>query len=93
MSEQINLTNSNQLHARRFTATINNSRFVLQAPLNYQVVAQNIRAADVLSQHDVNSEPLEPQERGFPHVVDLSTARRRLNAQRRQALHRAVESD
>ena len=93
MSEQLNLNNNN-LRARRFTATIINGRFILQqAPLNYQVVAQNIRAADILAQHDnVNSETLEPQERGLPHVVDLSTARRRLNAQRR-ALLRAVESD
>ena len=92
MSEQLNLNN---LRARRFTATIINGRFVFQqAPSNYQVVAQNIRAADVLGQHDnVNSEHLEPQERGLPHVVDLSTARRRLNAQRRQALRRPVESD
>ena len=98
MSEQINV---NCNHARRFTATINqNGHFVFQAPLNYQVVAQNIRAANVLAQHDnVNSEILEPQERGLPHIVDLSTARRRLNAQsrlntqRQQALRRAVESD
>ena len=59
-----------------------------------QLWLKNIRAADVLRQHDnVNSEHLEPQERGLPHVVDLSTARRRLNAQRRQALRRPVESD
>ena len=98
MSEQINVNCS---HARRFTATIDQSgRFVFQAPLNYQVVAQNIRAADVLRQHDnVNSVPLEPQHRGLPHVVDLSTARRRLiaqrrlNTQRQQALRRAVESE
>ena len=91
MLEQINL---NCNHARRFTATVNHSgHLVLQAPLNYQVVAQNIKAADVLSQHDnVNSEPLEPQERGLPHVIDLSTARRGFNAQRR-ALLRAVDSD
>ena len=59
MSEQLNLNNNN-LRARRFTATIINGRFVFQqAPSNYQVVAQNIRAAYVLRQHDnVNSEHL-----------------------------------
>ena len=49
MSDQINLQNSTQLHARRCTATVNNNgRFILQRPLNYKVVAQNIRSADVL---------------------------------------------
>ena len=86
--------NSAGLNAHRFIASVNNGHFVLQPPLNYQVVAQNIRAADVLNQHHVvNPQPLEPQERGLPHVVDVSTARRRHNAQRRQALHRALESN
>ena len=85
--------NSAALNAHRFIASVNNGQFILQPPLNYQVVAQNIRAADVLSKRDnVNSQSLEPQERGLPHVVDLSTARRRLNAQS-HALRRAVESD
>ena len=39
MSDEINLQNSTQSHARRFTRPLN----------NYQVVAQNIRAADVLT--------------------------------------------
>ena len=48
MSEKINLQNS--MYARRFTATVNNNgRFILQRPLNYQVVAQNIRPTDVLT--------------------------------------------
>ena len=50
MSNQISLQNSTQPHARRFTATINNNgRFKIKTPLNYQVVAQNIRANDVLT--------------------------------------------
>ena len=82
------------MHTCRFIASVNNNgHCILQPPLNYQVFAQNIRAADVLSQHDiVNSEPLEPQERGLSHVVDISTARRRHSAQS-HALRRAVESN
>ena len=71
MSDQINLQNSMQLHARRFTAKINNNGpFILQRPLNYQVVAENIRAIDVLThnpQYKINHS--EPQVRSLPHVV------------------------
>ena len=75
--------NSAALHAHRFIASVNNGHFILQPPLNYQVVAQNIRAADVLSQHDiVNPQLIEPQERGLPHVVRHNG---QSNAQRQRA--------
>ena len=59
------------MHARRFTAKVdNNGRFILQRPLNYQVVAQNTRGAYVLTHKQrSNNDHHGPQVRSLPYVV------------------------
>ena len=57
--------------------------------MNYQVVAQNIRVADVLTHNQrSNNDHSEPQVRSLPHVVrrtvdsdDVATTRQGLNAE------------
>ena len=70
MSDKINLHNSRQLHARRFTATINNNgSFILQPPLKYQIVAQNIATDDLTNNQQSNIGHSEPQIGRLSHVV------------------------
>ena len=110
MLDPINLQNYTQLHARGFTATINNNgRFIFRPPLNYQVVAQNIRVADVLSHNQQsNNDNSEPQVRSLQHVVrgildsdDVAITRQGHNAENQRrflypanhAVFSAVERD
>ena len=86
MPYQINLQQFTQLHARRFTATVNNNyRFILQRSLNYQVVVQNTIGAHVLTHNQrSNIDHSEPQVRSLPYVFrrivdDVATSRHMRN--------------